>query len=180
MNPQLLKYGIVALAIAGVFFAHRVIVKRAENESYTRGFIAARAEFLTRENEELTKRNLKIVELEGKYRELEHRATELVADIANHHAKEMRRVEAQRNAALADAKRFRLQWTTQCTPSERPVGDLTAEAPAASGGAVGTAQCELPDEVRGSLINLAAQANRAVAERNALLEIAKADREVCK
>lgn len=180
MSPQLLKYGIVALAIAGVFFAHRVIVKRAENESYTRGFIAARAEFLTRENEELAKRNMKIVELESKYRELEHRAAGLVADISNLHVKEIRRVETQRDAALADAKRFRLQWTTQCTPGERPAGDRTAETPAAPGGVVGTAQCELPDEVRGSLIDLAAQADRVVAERNALLAIAKADREVCK
>lgn len=180
MNPLLLKFALPALAVAGLFLAHNLLVKRAEKEGYRQGFVAARMEFLGRDNEELIKRNLKIVELQDKYRSLEQRAAELVASIANKLGEDYRHVEAQRDALRRELNAQRLRWTASCSPSQGSGGDPAASARPAASEPVATATCELPREVEEALVTLAADADKVATERNALLAIAKADREVCK
>lgn len=180
MNKELLKGALVVLIVSALFVAHRYTVNHAAKKAYHEGSINERATWLARDSKERHERNLKIIELETKYRALEEKSANDVAAASATYQKELARVHAEKSAALADAKRYRLRWTTSCTGGQGSGGDSTATPGTTAGGAVGTATCELPEPVRRGLLELAGRANQVVAERNALLEIAKKDREVCK
>ena len=179
LNP-LLRYSLVALAVAALFFAHRVIVKHEAAKAFQEGTIQERVEWLARESKELVEKNQQILDLQNRYRALERKNADDVAAAAAVFNKEIQRVQTQRDAAIRDRNAFRLRWTTSCAPRQADGGNPAPATGAPTAASGGTATCELPEQARADLIREAARANQVVAERNALLEIAKKDREVCK
>lgn len=184
MNRMLVG-AIGAVVLSALMFAlYMSGLSRAEEEGYEKGLQEERLRWQQRESLELAELNQKYQELQNRYRALEKKSAEDVAAAAADHRKEIERVEQERDRALADAadgKRFRLRWAASCAPA--PKGDRgggPSEAGADPGGAGGTATCELPGKTRDDLIRLAGAANEVVKERNALLEIAQKDREVCR
>lgn len=175
-----IKYGLIVLAVASLFLIHIVRVHNAEKEGFRNGQIEEKATWLAREHAELTKNNLKLLELEEKYRALERKSADDVAAASAKAQKEIDRVNAEKATAIASAERYRLRWTTGCSAGQGSGGDSAAAPGSTASPAPGTAACELPEPVRQGLIELAVDANRVVAERNWLLEIAQKDREVCR
>lgn len=163
---------------------HNAKVSGAREEGYGRGLKDERLVWQVRENEELNAKNALITQLQEKYRALEQKSIDDITAASFSFLEDLNHVRKERDKALADARAgtaFRLRWAASCAPTRKdPVGDPAPSAGPASGGAVATAACELPREVEETLIREAARADRVVAERNALLSIAKSDREVCK
>ncbi len=176
------KYAAVAIACLGVFLWYRHQVNTAYANGMEEGGIRERAEWIARESKELVEQNAKIHALEEAYRALERKSAQDVADATTKAKKEINHAKAKTAAALADRDRFRLRWSTQCTAAtgEGDGRNRPAAPGTPAGGALGTTACELPREVRDDLIRLAGDADQVVLERNALLEIVKKDREVCK
>ena len=182
------KYLWTLLAGAGLVFVvwiwHTGKVISAEEYGYERGLKDERLVWQVRLKEETDAAAAKYRELQERYRALEEKSANDVAAAAAAHRKEIRNVQTKLDKALADARAgmaFRLRWAASCAPTPRdPDRGEAATAGATAGGAGGTAVCELPAATRDDLIREASRADRVVAERNALLEIALKDREVCR
>jgi HK97 family phage major capsid protein len=179
-SKNVLLVGAGALAVLALMVFHNVRIGQAKAEGEQQGKRAERLVWTQRESKELAEANAKITELQEKYRALEKKSAADVAAAAANHKKEITRVETEKHRALADAESFRLRWTTTCPAGQSGDRGRAASTGSASGGGVATTTCELPDQVRKDLIELASDADKVVIERNAILEIAKKDREVCK
>lgn len=169
-----------AVAVLALVLFHNVQVGRAKADGLQEGKRAERLVWTERESQELASANAKILELQAKYRALEKKSASDVAAAAAKHKKDIANVENEKQRALADAESFRLRWSTTCAPSQTGDRGAAPDTGSTPGGAVGTATCELPRAVTENLIELASDADKVVVERNALLEIAKKDREVCR
>lgn len=177
----LTKYVAVAAACLAVFIWYRHQVNNAYDDGVEEGGIRERAQWLARESSELAEKNAKLQFLEDAYRALERKSADDVAAAAAKAKKETDHAKRQEAAALADRDRFRLRWSTQCTPTGEAGDRSAATAPGTTAtGAQGTAACELPAATRDDLIRLAVDADTVAIERNELSEIAQKDREVCK
>lgn len=180
----LLRYAAVALVVAAAFFWHMHAVSQAEAQGREDGRTEERAQWLHREDHELREANQKLVELQEKYRKLEQKSAADVAAAAARHQKEAHELQTRLDKALADARAgmaFRLRWAASCAPTRKDAGgDPTAEPGSTAAPAGAAAACELPEQARDDLIREAARADRLTIDYNALLEIAKKDREVCR
>lgn len=183
-NKYLIAGVIAALAVAAAWWWHSSRVQAAWEQGLKVGHESERAVWLVRENKELTEANELIAELSRRYRALEKKSASDVAEVAFEFQTMLKKVRHERDKALADARAgnaFRLRWAASCAPTRKDSGgDPTASAGSDPSRAVATTTCELPERTREDLIRLAGRADRVVHERNALLEIAKKDREVCK
>lgn len=184
MNKYLWAAAAGALLIWGAFTYHMIKVHGAEVKGYEQGMRDERLVWQVRENHELNAKNALINELQTKYRDLERKHAEGVEVVVNGFNIELKRLRNERDKALAaarDGMDFRLRWAASCAPTRKdPGGGSTSSAGADPGSAGGAAVCELPRETTENLIRLASEADGVVAERNALLEVAKKDREVCR
>lgn len=170
MNPWLI------LGVAAAWLISCAGVGYWQNDA---GHTAERVTWQERENKELTVKNAKILELTNRVRKLEAKSADDVAAAATQLKKEKDRADKAEKGALAAATAgtaFRLRWTASCQGSSGSAGPAPGTDP---GGGSGTATCELPAATRDDLIRLAGDADKVVAERNALLVIAQKDREVC-
>jgi hypothetical protein len=174
----------VLLAAWALAAWHNAKVAGAREEGYGRGLKDERLVWQVRENEELNAKNALITQLQEKYRALEKKSADDVVAVTHILAGKLHETETKLEKALVDARAgtaFRLRWAASCAPTRKDAGgDPTPSSGAATGGAVATAACELPRSTTEDLIRLAGDADRVVAERNALLTIAQKDREVCK
>lgn len=184
-NKYLLAGVVGAAAIIGVWWWHTAKVSSAAEDAYARGMKDERLVWQVRLVEEVTAANAKYAELQEKYRALEKKSVDDIEVITNGVNIELKRLRNERDKALADARDgmdFRLRWAATCAPTPRvDSGRSSTATPGADPGSAGrTAVCELPRETTEDLIRLASEADRVVAERNALLEVARKDREVCR
>lgn len=183
LNKNVLIAAAVAAAALGAWVYHTAAVRKAWDEGYGRGLRDERLVWQVRESEELRLKNAAILELQEKYRALEKKSADDVEVVVNAMNMATRDLKDERDQALHDLRterRNRLRWAAKC-PASQSSGGGSAPAPSPSAsGAAGAATCELPREVEETLIRLASEADRVVVERNALAEIAKKDREVCK
>lgn len=183
-NKYLIAGVVGAVVIVGAWWWHTSEVQAAWEDGMREGHSSERAVWLVRENKELTEANELITELNNKYRALEKRHVDGIEVLVSAMNKSLKELQDERDKALTDARAgmdFRLRWAASCAPTRKdPGGSSAAEASADPGTAVGTAACELPRQATEDLIRLASEADRVVVERNALLEVAKKDREVCR
>jgi hypothetical protein len=180
MNKYLWAAVGAAVAVLAAVIWHNAKVSAAEDRGYERGLRDERLVWQVRENHELNAANVEITRLQNAYRALEKKSVDDVAAVAFEFQTLLKKVRNEKDAAIASADSYRLRWTTGCTASQGSGGNSSPGAGSAPSTTIGTATCELPEQTRKDLIELASDADLAVAERNALLTIAQKDREVCK
>jgi hypothetical protein len=187
LSAEIIGYIAVVLAIialiAGAVFYVRHVESTAFEAGKTAGVSEEKGRWQTRENEELTAANERIHDLEEEKRALERKSVDDVqaAAIKLDQATKEKDDEKERALAAAHAGRaFGMRWQPTASPSKEAAGSAGAAPGTAAAGTVAATYCELPEQQRDDLIREAARADKVVLERNALLEIAQKDREVCK
>lgn len=187
LSAELIGYGVVALVVlglvaGGVFYVRHVgTTEHAAGKK--EGIAEEKGRWLARDNEELVAANQRIHDLEEEKRALERKSVDDVQAAAVKLDQTIKEKDDEKKRALADraaGTAFGLRWSPS-PPAAQAAGGSTGAAPGAdTAGSEPAASCELPGEVTDSLIELASEADKVVAERNTLLEIAQKDREVCK
>lgn len=180
MNKYLWVAVAAAFSVLAATLFHLHAVSKAEDRGYSRGLKDERLVWQVRENHELNAANALITQLQEKYRALEKKSADDIASASFSFLEDLDNVRKARDQAIAAARTERLRWAASCSPSKGADGGAAAGPSPAASEPVGAGTCELPRETEEALIREAARADRVVAERNALLAIAKSDREVCK
>jgi hypothetical protein len=187
LSAELIGYGAVVVAVISLIVGAVFYVRHVESSAFdagkTAGVLEEKGRWQARENEELVAANALIHDLEEKARALERKSVDDVQAAAVKLEQTLKEKDDEKDRALADAhagRSFGMRWQPTAATSKDPDGGSGAAPGASAAGAVAAAFCELPEQQRDDLIREAARADKVVAERNALLEIAQKDREVCK
>lgn len=187
LSAELVGYGAVVLAVIALIVGAVFYVRHVESVAFdggkTAGVSEEKGRWQARENDELAAANQRIHDLEEEKRALERKSVDDVHAAAMKLDQTIKEKDDEKKRALADraaGTAFGLRWAATPAAGQAADGGIRPTLGAAAAGSLGAAFCRLPDKVADDLIELASDANKVVAERNTLLEIAQKDREVCK